>query len=302
MSAAVSEATQAARTRRQSLHVVLPALRPRQWTKNLLLFAGLLFAAKLGDDVRWLEAGAAFAAFCAASGASYLANDVRDAARDRLHPTKRRRPVAAGTLSPARALNVAALLTVAALALGATLGARFELLLSAFLILQAVYTLKLKKLPVVDVAAIGGCFVLRAAAGAAAVRVHISPWLLLCTALLALVLGFAKRRAELVHATVADPPPRAVLRRYSRKLLDPLITSVAIATMVAYIAYTLAAPEQRELAPTVAFVAFGLARYLWLVHHDDLGEEPERILLADGGVRGAVLLWAVTAGLILTVA
>ena len=282
--------------------LVVTGLRPRQWTKNLLLFAGLLFAARLGDAVSWVEAIAGFALFCAASGAAYLVNDVRDAERDRLHPAKRLRPVASGALPPRTALAVAALLAGAALAAGAALGARFELLLSTFLVLQLAYTLRLKTLAVVDVATIGACFVLRAAAGAAALQVRISPWLLACTALLALVLGFAKRRAELVRIGPAQAGSRPVLRRYSLALLDRLVASFALATIAAFLLYVLAAPEQRELAPTLPFVAVGIGRYLWLARSRGLGEEPEQVLLADAGIRSAVVLWTLASALILMTA
>ena len=302
MIAAAPESSLTSRSRRQAVGVLVAGLRPRQWTKNLLLFAGLLFAAKLGDGTRWLEAATAFVAFCAVSGAAYLGNDVRDAERDRLHPTKRRRPVASGLVSPTRALGLAALLTAGGLGLGAVLGARFELFLAAFLVLQLAYTLVLKKLPVVDVAAIAGCFVLRATAGAAAVEVHISAWLLLCTALLALFLGFAKRRSELVLVGGRETRRRPVLESYSLPLLDALVLSAAISALAAYVAYTLAARESKELVPTLPFVVFGLGRYLWLVYRRDLGEEPEQVLLSDGGIRAAIALWAVTAGVILTAA
>jgi 4-hydroxybenzoate polyprenyltransferase len=174
------------------------ALRPRQWTKNLLLFAGLVFAAKLGDATRWLEAFLAFAAYCAASSAAYLANDVRDAAHDREHPVKRLRPVASGELPPNLALGVAGALAAAALAAAVVLGPWSVAFIAAFLGLQGAYTAGLKHVVLIDVFAIAGLFVVRASAGAEAVDVRISPWLLICTGLLALFLALAKRRAELV--------------------------------------------------------------------------------------------------------
>src|SRR6266508_3514820 len=182
--------------RRSRAHAVLTALRPRQWTKNLLLFAGIIFAAKLGDASRWAEALAAFAAYCAASSASYLVNDVRDAPHDRAHPVKRSRPIARGELSPRLAEAIAALLLFSAFLLVAPLGVASILFLCTFFALQTTYTLALKHVVLLDVMTIGGLFVVRAAAGAAAVEVRISPWLLLCTAQLALFLALAKRRAR----------------------------------------------------------------------------------------------------------
>jgi 4-hydroxybenzoate polyprenyltransferase len=285
--------------RRSTLRAALVALRPRQWSKNLLLFAGILFAAELGDLVRWVEAVTAFVAYCAASSAAYLANDVRDAASDRLHPLKRERPVARGELSRRAALALAGGLAVLALVLTATLGIVSVLLLAAFLGLQVAYTFSLRNLVLLDVMAISGLFVLRAAAGAEAVDVRISPWLLLCTALLALFLALAKRRGELVLAAREATPGRAVLDGYSLALVDQLISVVVAATIVAYSLYTFGSVQSEAMMLTIPFVVFGLFRYLLLVHRDDLGEEPEQILLSDRPILAAVALWALTAAAIL---
>jgi decaprenyl-phosphate phosphoribosyltransferase len=168
--------------RRSPLRAALVALRPRQWSKNLLLFAGIIFAAQVGDWVRWAEAAVAFGAYCAASSAAYLVNDVRDASHDRLHPLKRLRPVARGELSPRAALVLAGVLTVLAAGLVAPLGLVSLAFLAGFVALQASYSFGLKHVVLVDVLAIAALFVLRSAAGAEAVDVRISPWLLLCTA------------------------------------------------------------------------------------------------------------------------
>jgi 4-hydroxybenzoate polyprenyltransferase len=283
------------------LRAALVSLRPRQWTKNLLLFAGLLFAAKLGDATRWIEGAAAFVAFCAASSAAYLVNDVRDAAHDRLHPTKSLRPIARGELAPRKALALAAVLVLLAVGLTAALGVSTLLYLAAFLGLQAAYTLALKEIVLLDVMTIAGLFVVRAAAGADAVRVPISVWLMVCTALLALFLGLAKRRGELVLVGAAATPGRRVLAGYSLKLVDRLVAVVAGSTVCAYALYTLYARDSHAMALTIPFVAFGVVRYLVLVHRDDLGEEPENVLLADRPILACVLGWAVCAAVILTV-
>jgi 4-hydroxybenzoate polyprenyltransferase len=287
------------RVRRGPVRAALVALRPRQWSKNLLLFAGILFAAELGDAVRWVEALAIFAAYCLASSAAYLANDARDAESDRLHPLKRERPVARGELSRRAALVLAAGLAAAGLALAFALGPVAALLLGLFLALQAAYTLSLRNLVLLDVMAIAGLFVLRAAAGAEAVDVRISPWLLLCTALLALFLALAKRRGELVLAERAATPGRAVLSGYSLAFVDQLVTVVTAATIVAYSLYTFGSEHSAAMMLTIPFVVFGLFRYLLLVHRDDLGEEPEQILLSDRPILVAVALWALTAAAIL---
>jgi 4-hydroxybenzoate polyprenyltransferase len=286
--------------RRRSLpRAAFVALRPRQWTKNLLLFAGIIFAAKLGDLSRWGEAVAAFAAYCAASSASYLVNDVRDAPHDRLHPVKRARPIARGELSPRAAEVLAALLTFGAVLLVAPLGIASILFLCTFFALQAAYTLVLKHIVLLDVMTIGGLFVVRAAAGAAAVEVRISPWLLLCTALLALFLALAKRRGELVLVGAEATPGRPVLEGYSLALVDQLVSIVAACTVISYSLYTFTARDSKAMMVTIPFVVFGVFRYLLLVHRQDLGEEPEEVLLRDVPILACMGAWAVCAALIL---
>ena len=285
--------------RRSPVRAAVVALRPRQWLKNLLVFAGLVFAAKLGDAGRWLEAVAAFGAYCAVSSAAYLVNDLRDREDDRMHPVKRARPIARGELSPRRAVVLAAGLAAAALALAGVLGLVSVAFLLAFAGLQAAYSFSLKHVVLLDVLVIGSLFVIRAAAGAAAVDVRISPWLLLCTALLALFLALAKRRGELVLVGAQHSPGRPVLEGYSLELVDQLVAIVAASTVVAYSLYTLTARDSKALLATVPFVIFGLFRYLLLVHRDDIGEEPEQVLLTDVPIMLAVAGWIATAAVIL---
>ena len=280
--------------RRSGRRALAAALRPRQWSKNLLLFAGLVFAAKVGDPLRWAEACAAFLAYCAASSAAYLVNDVVDAELDRAHPLKRLRPVARGELSRGAALFAAVALAVGALALVAPLGLDSVAFLVAFLALQGAYTFALKQVVLVDVLTIAALFVIRAAAGAVAVDVRISPWLLLVTALLALFLALAKRRSELAVPGSARP----VLEGYSLPLVDQLISVTVASTIAAYAIYTFTAHSPALMA-TIPFVVFGLFRYLLLVHRDDLGEEPENVLIGDRPLVLAVAGWAVTAAVIL---
>jgi len=284
--------------RRSPVKAALVSLRPRQWSKNLLVLAGIVFAAKIGDWVRWSEAAAALAGYCAASSAGYLVNDVRDAKADRLHPGKRDRPIARGELSARAALGLAAVLGVTALGITAVLGPVSMLFLAGFLALQGVYSLGLKHVVLVDVFVIGALFVVRAAAGAEAVRVRISPWLLLCTALLALFLALAKRRGELVLVGAQATPGRAVLQGYSLQLVDQLIAVVASSTVIAYSLYTFTA-HSRAMMMTIPFVLFGIFRYLLLIHRHDLGEEPERLLFSDRPILLTVALWSITAATIL---
>ena len=282
--------------RRARAVAALVAMRPRQWTKNLLLFAGIVFAAKLGDPSRWAAAVAAFAAYCAASSAAYLVNDVHDVASDRLHPVKRFRPVARGELGPRAALALAGVLVVAALVLAGSLGPASLACLVAFVGLQAAYSLALKAFELVDVIAIAGLFVLRAAAGAIAVDVRISEWLLLCTFLLALFVALGKRRAELGLEGVNA---RASLSGYSVPLVDQLLSIVAAATIAAYTGYTLAAHDTRWLVATIPLVVYGLFRYLLLLHRRGLGEEPEALLVEDLPLLATVAAWAAACGVIL---
>jgi 4-hydroxybenzoate polyprenyltransferase len=287
--------------RRSAARAALVALRPRQWTKNLLLFAGIVFAAKLGDGWRWLDALAAFAAYCAASSAAYLVNDIRDATHDRAHPVKRGRPIARGEITPPTAYLLAGVLSAIALALAAPLGLVSIALLAGFLALQAGYTVSLKHLVLIDVMAISALFVVRAAAGAAAVHVRISPWLLLCTALLALFLALAKRRGELVLVGAEATPGRPVLEGYSLALVDQLVAVVAACTVISYSLYTFTARDSKAMMVTIPFVVFGVFRYLLLVHRQDLGEEPEEVLLRDVPILVCMAAWAACAAILLAV-
>lgn len=282
--------------RRTPVVAAFAALRPRQWTKNLLLFAGIVFAAQLGDPSRWVAAITAFVAYCAASSAAYLVNDVRDVAADRLHPVKRGRPIARGELAPRAALALAAALGVLALALTAVLGPASLACLVAFATLQMAYSLGLKQLELVDVLTIAGLFVLRAAAGAIAVDVRISQWLLLCTFLLALFIALGKRRAELGLEGVRA---RATLSGYSPALVDQLLAIVAAATIAAYAGYTLTAHDSRWLIATLPLVVYGLFRYLLLLHRRGLGEEPEALLVEDLPLLVTVAAWAAACAVIL---
>jgi 4-hydroxybenzoate polyprenyltransferase len=277
---------------------MLAAMRPRQWSKNLLLYAGIIFAAELDDPQRWAQATAAFVAYCLASSAAYIFNDVRDAPHDRLHPLKRSRPIASGAVRANRALKVAGILAALAFAIVAPLGWGSLAYMAGFLALQVAYSLGLKNLALIDVMAISGLFVIRAAAGAEAVDVPISPWLIVCTALLALFLALAKRRGELA-STGAKGPGRPVLSGYSFALVDQLVSIVAACTIVAYALYTFEAREGSAMMATIPFVVYGLFRYIELMHREDLGEEPENVLLTDVPILATIAGWAVTSAAIL---
>ena len=290
-------AARAAAPVRPAAAALAAALRPRQWLKNLLLFAGLVFAAELGDGSRWLRAVAAFAIYCAASSAAYLVNDVRDADADRRHPTKRFRPIASGELEPRHALAAAGVLAAAALAGSAALGLGSLLLLVLFAGLQLAYSTAFKHLVLVDVLTIAALFVVRAAAGAAAIDVRISVWLLVCTALLSLFLALNKRRGELAEG--ANGESRRVLRRYDVPLLDRLVVLTGLVTLGVYAAYSVTGTRPGLFPITIMPVAFGLGRYVFLVRRREAGEEPEKVLVGDPPILAATLVWAVLAATLL---
>ncbi|HEV3480411.1 MAG TPA: UbiA prenyltransferase family protein [Gaiellaceae bacterium] len=295
---AEAESVAAAPARQREARALLEAMRPRQWPKNLLVFAGIVFAAEYDEPGKWAAALATFAAYCAASSAAYVFNDVLDAEEDRRHPLKRGRPVARGALAPERALAASIVLALVGVAAMASFGWASLAYVAGFLGLQGGYSLWLKRLVLVDVMAIAALFVIRAAAGAEAVEVRISPWLIVCTALLALFLALAKRRGELV-STARNGGGRAVLDGYSFPLVDQLVSIVAACTIVAYSLYTFEAREGSAMMATIPFVVFGLFRYLMLMHRHDLGEEPENVLLSDVPILVTIAAWAATSALIL---
>jgi len=278
------------------------AMRPRQWTKNALLFAAIVFAAQIGDLDAWAEALLAFASFCAASSAAYLLNDLRDVELDRRHPVKRLRPIARGELSERAAAALAVGLVALALMLAAMLGVWFLVLVLAFLGLQVAYSLGLKHVVLVDVCVIAGLFAIRAVAGAVAVDVPVSPWLIACTVLLALFLALAKRRAELALVASRTTTGRPVLDGYSPRLVEGLGAVIAVATVLVYVAYTIAGGNSRWLVLTIPFVVFGIGRYVQLAVARGAGEEPEEVLLHDLPLLAAIVAWAVTCATILLVA
>lgn len=276
---------------------LLVSVRPHQWIKNLVVLAALAFSKHLFEADAFLRAALAFLVFCALAGAAYLVNDLVDLEQDRQHPVKRRRPIASGVLPAAAARAAAALLVALALAASVWLGRGFALVAVAYLLLTFAYSLALKHHVILDVLAIAIGFVLRAVAGALAIEVRFSDWLLVCTILLALFLALAKRRHELVSLEDAAGH-RRILKEYSPYLLDQMIAVVTASCLTAYAFYTLA-PETVEkyrterLSWTIPFVIYGIFRYLYLVHRKDQGGSPTEVLLADRPLLAAVALWAV---------
>ena len=286
---------------------LLRALRPKQWTKNAVVFAAFVFA--LGDAEQqislchvWLALAAA-AAFCLVSSGIYVLNDLKDAPLDRMHPQKRHRPIAAGEITPPVAAVLSGLCLAAGLSLGYLVQHALGHVLLGYVALQTAYIFGLKHVALLDLLVIASGFVLRAIAGAVAIPVALSPWLLVCTFLLALFLALCKRRQEKVGQADATET-RPALLHYDRMVLDQLIAIIASATLVSYTIYTLAAETQvkfgsARLGFTIPFVVFGLFRYLDLVYRAEKGERPEEVLLTDPPLLLNVALFGITVLLLL---
>jgi 4-hydroxybenzoate polyprenyltransferase len=284
-------------------HLLL-SLRPAQWSKNLIVFAGLIFGEKLLDRTSVERSLAAFGIFCLLSGVVYLFNDVRDREADRLHPVKSRRPIASGAVSPALALSFAVVIAGAAIAGAFALGDRFGAVALVYLLLFALYSATLKHVVILDVLTIAVGFVLRAYAGAVAIAVPFSHWLLLLALLLALFLALSKRRAELVALAEGATNHRRILAEYSPYLLDQMISVVTASTLIAYASYTISGETIRKfgsdhLLLTVPFPLYGILRYLYLVHRREGGGNPSEMLMTDRPLLVCVALWVLTVVVIL---
>jgi 4-hydroxybenzoate polyprenyltransferase len=264
---------------------LLLSLRPRQWVKNLFVFGGLVFSQRLFTASVWPALGA-FAIFCALSGAIYLFNDVADRDKDRLHPSKRERPIASGLLAIPVALGSAMVLIVVGLAAAAALSPRFAVVALAYVGLLSLYSVALKHVVIVDVLTVAMGFVLRAVGGALAIGVDISGWLLICTILIALFLALGKRRHEYLTLDGEAARHRPILAEYSAGLLDQMIAVVTASTVTAYALYTMS-PEtvakfHTQLLPaTLPFVLYGIFRYLYLLYRRQLGGNPSELFLND---------------------
>ncbi len=274
---------------------VLLSLRPRQWAKNLFVFAGLIFSQSLFTPLVWPALGA-FAIFCALSGAIYVFNDVADVEKDRRHPTKRNRPIARGALSVRAATTIGVVLVVGSLILAFRLSIAFGLVALAYASLLTAYSIWLKHVVIVDVLTVAAGFVLRAVAGAAAIAVEISGWLVICTILVALFLALGKRRHEYRTLRGDAAAHRPILAEYSESFLDQLVAVVTSSTVTAYALYTMS-PETvakfhtRLLPVTLPFVLYGIFRYLYLLYRRELGGNPSDLVLSDRALLVNTALW-----------
>jgi 4-hydroxybenzoate polyprenyltransferase len=278
---------------------LLAAMRPRQWTKNLLVFAGLIFSHSLHEPLLVARSAAAFVLFCLLSGGIYLINDVLDVERDRNHPQKRHRPIASGRLPAPVALAAGIALLVGASLAAFLLSPRLGIVAVAYAALLSAYSTGLKHVVIVDTLVIAAGFVLRALAGVVVLDIELSNWLLLCTILLALFLTFGKRRHELLALEGGAADHRPILEEYSPQLLDQMIAVVTASTLMAYALYTMAPETQAKLGTawlplTIPFVLYGIFRYLYLLYRRDLGGNPSELFLTDRALLLAVGLWGAT--------
>jgi 4-hydroxybenzoate polyprenyltransferase len=280
---------------------LLRSLRPRQWTKNVFVFAGLIFSEqkRLLDPQSVALAVAAFGVFCALSSTVYLINDIADREADRLHPVKSRRPIASGLLSVRSAAAAAAVLGAGGIAGAFLIGPAFGVVAIAYVAMLSLYSVSLKHVVIVDALILALGFVLRVIGGAVAIDVQASHWLLLLMLLLAMFLALSKRRAELVLLTTDATGHRRSLAEYSPYLLDQMISVVTASTLVAYAFYTIS-PETvakfgtDRLIYTVPFPLYGIFRYLYLVHQKEGGGDPSEMLVTDGPLLACGAFWALT--------
>ncbi|MCZ7584072.1 MAG: decaprenyl-phosphate phosphoribosyltransferase [Deltaproteobacteria bacterium] len=282
---------------------VVRAMRPRQWIKNFMVYPALVFSGHLTDVSGLVAVTGGFVVFCLLSGAVYLFNDIRDFENDRAHPNKRFRPIASGELPIPDAWRAIGYLVAAGLGLSLALnivttrvGFDFLLVCAAYLVLQIAYTLKLKHVVILDVGCIAAGFVLRVMAGTAILNVPVGMWIVVCTTLLALFLGFGKRRHELVLLSGGAGEHRKILEEYSPYYLDQMIAVVTASTVIAYSLYTLDPVTVEKLGTaklpyTIPFVIYGIFRYLYLVHQKEEGGSPSKVLISDRPLLLNIALW-----------
>ncbi|MBL7064221.1 MAG: decaprenyl-phosphate phosphoribosyltransferase [Anaerolineae bacterium] len=277
---------------------LIKTMRPKQWVKNVFIFAALVFDVKL-FTLRYLAPTiAGFVLLCLVSGAVYIINDLADVEKDRQHPRKRNRPIASGQLGARPATVAAILIPLVALPLGFLLNPTFGATLLGYLLLQIAYSFWLKNAVIIDVMLVAGGFLLRVAAGVPLVNAtRFSPWLYVCMTLLALLIGFGKRRHELVLLKENANMHRQSLQEYNLPLLDHIISIVTASALLAYALYTFSAPnvpQNHAMMLTIPFVLYGIFRYLYLIHVKGMGGAPEEIALSDRPLQATVVLWGLS--------
>lgn len=292
------------RNRTSSLRALIETLRPQQWVKNGFIFAALIFSQSLTRWDRCRQVLLAALVFCLVSSATYVLNDILDVSEDRHHPAKKLRPIASGRISPVTAGIVGAILGGVGLIAAWRLDTSFFGIVVAYLAINALYSTFLKRIVLLDVFIVASGFLIRVIAGGLVIRVAISPWLIVCTTLLALFIALSKRRHELVLLGDRASDHRAILADYTPYFLDQLISIVTASTVVSYALYTLSPDVQskfpgKRLEMTIPFVLFGIFRYLHLIHHGEQGGNPTRSLFTDPVLLSVVLFWAASVILII---
>lgn len=288
--------------RRSPLRAAIKTGRPKEWIKNVFVFAGLLFSGKFNQSHEVLEAFITFVAFCLISSAGYFVNDLIDVELDRKHPKKRFRPLAARELSEAAAKAIAPALAVVAIAIAFTVNWQVGLMVVGYGIAQVAYSLGLKQIVIVDVMTLAGLFILRVAAGASAVDAHASEWLILCTGMLAAFLGFTKRRQEAVSELHEGTSTRPVLEHYSLPFLDQMVSMVTTGTVISYAIYTVNSPIiGSKMMLTIPPVVYGIFRYLYLIYDRNDDRSMSGIIAGDRGIQAAGAAFAIIAFLLLYV-
>jgi 4-hydroxybenzoate polyprenyltransferase len=288
------------------MRAIFATLRPQQWVKNFVLFAGLIFSQNLSRLDMGLKTLAGFGLFCLLSSSVYILNDILDVESDRKHPLKSTRPIAKGEIKVSTAVFLFIILALVSLSLSFLLSPLFALTALSYLILNMLYSLYLKHVVIIDVMCIALGFVIRAVAGAVLIGVEISTWLVVCTTLLALFLGFGKRRHELLLLETQATDHRKSLSEYSPYFLDQMISVVTASTVVAYAFYTLSPEIEQKLGTkhmdlTIPFVLYGVFRYLYLIHQKEGGGSPTKMLLNDKPILANIILWLVAVVMIVYV-
>ena len=288
--------------RRSPLRAAIKTGRPKEWVKNVFVFAGLLFSGNFNDGHDIFLAFVTFVAFCLISSAGYFVNDLIDVELDRKHPKKRYRPLAARELSERSAMTIAPGLALVAVALGFLVNWKVGLMVVGYGAAQIAYSLGLKQIVIIDVMTLAGLFILRVAAGASAVDAHASEWLLLCTGFLAAFLGFTKRRQEAVSELHEGTSTRPVLEHYSLPFLDQMVSLVTTGTVISYCIYAVNSPLiGSQMLLTVPPVVYAIFRYLYLIYDRNDDRSMSGIVAGDRGIQAAGATWAVLAFLLLYV-
>lgn len=280
-------------TFKNKLNGFIALSRPKQWIKNLFVFAALIFSKSFFNCTLVYKTVLVFLSFCVASSLVYFINDLLDADKDRKHPKKRNRPIAKGVITKKEALFLIAVLFIALVLILLTYRNAVSLVLIAYLVNNILYSFKIKHVVILDIMSIALGFLLRVIAGAAAINVSVSPWILLCTLLLSLFLGFSKRRNELLLLGDEAEKHRKILEEYSVEFIDSMLSIVTACTVIAYSLYTFFAYSNKFMMLTIPFVLYGIFRYQYLIHKKGEGGSPEEIVISDKPLLLSIVLWVI---------